>query len=392
MNLHEYQSKQLFSQYGLPVLRSVVCSSAQEAVEAAKTLGGERWAIKCQVHAGGRGKAGGVKLVKNEAEIIDFANRWLGKRLVSNQTDAQGQPVNKLLLEACTDIRDELYLSVLIDRSLQKVVVIGSSQGGMDIETVAHETPELIHKIALDPLVGPQPYQGRELAFKLGLTGTQLTQFVDIFMKLTTLFLQQDVAMLEVNPLVVTQEEQLVCLDAKVIIDSNALFRHPKLQALADPSQEDERNAQASKWELNYVALEGSIGCMVNGAGLAMATMDMVQLHGGKPANFLDVGGGATQERVSEAFKIILSDPHVKAVLVNIFGGIVRCDLIADGIMGAVAQIGVNVPVVVRLEGNNAELGAQKLANSGLNIIAATSLTKAAQAVVAAAEGKQWQS
>ncbi|MGL6175481.1 MAG: ADP-forming succinate--CoA ligase subunit beta, partial [Vibrionaceae bacterium] len=298
MNLHEYQSKQLFSQYGLPVLRSVVCSSAQEAVDAAKTLGGERWAIKCQVHAGGRGKAGGVKLVKNEAEIIDFANRWLGKRLVSNQTDAQGQPVNKLLLEACTDIRDELYLSVLIDRSLQKVVVIGSSQGGMDIETVAHETPELIHKIALDPLVGPQPYQGRELAFKLGLTGTQLTQFVDIFMKLTTLFLQQDVAMLEVNPLVVTQEEQLVCLDAKVIIDSNALFRHPKLQALADPSQEDERNAQASKWELNYVALEGSIGCMVNGAGLAMATMDMVQLHGGKPANFLDVGGGATQERV----------------------------------------------------------------------------------------------
>ncbi|MGL4734421.1 MAG: ADP-forming succinate--CoA ligase subunit beta [Enterovibrio sp.] len=392
MNLHEYQSKQLFSEYGLPVLRSVVCSSAQEAVDAAKTLGGERWAIKCQVHAGGRGKAGGVKLVKNEAEIIDFANRWLGKRLVSNQTDAQGQPVNKLLLEACTDIRDELYLSVLIDRSLQKVVVIGSSQGGMDIETVAHETPELIHKIALDPLVGPQPYQGRELAFKLGLTGTQLTQFVDIFMKLTTLFLQQDVAMLEVNPLVITQEEQLVCLDAKVIIDSNALFRHPKLQALADPSQEDERNAQASKWELNYVALAGSIGCMVNGAGLAMATMDMVQLHGGKPANFLDVGGGATQERVCEAFKIILSEPNVKAVLVNIFGGIVRCDLIADGIMGAVAQIGVNVPVVVRLEGNNAELGAQKLANSGLNIIAATSLTKAAQAVVAAAEGKQWQS
>lgn len=392
MNLHEYQSKQLFSEYGLPVLRSVVCSSAQEAVDAAKTLGGERWAIKCQVHAGGRGKAGGVKLVKNEAEIIDFANRWLGKRLVSNQTDAQGQPVNKLLLEACTDIRDELYLSVLIDRSLQKVVVIGSSQGGMDIETVAHETPELIHKIALDPLVGPQPYQGRELAFKLGLTGTQLTQFVDIFMKLTTLFLQQDVAMLEVNPLVITQEEQLVCLDAKVIIDSNALFRHPKLQALADQSQEDERNAQASKWELNYVALAGSIGCMVNGAGLAMATMDMVQLHGGKPANFLDVGGGATQERVCEAFKIILSEPNVKAVLVNIFGGIVRCDLIADGIMGAVAQIGVNVPVVVRLEGNNAELGAQKLANSGLNIIAATSLTKAAQAVVAAAEGKQWQS
>lgn len=392
MNLHEYQSKQLFSEYGLPVLRSVVCSSAQEAVDAAKTLGGERWAIKCQVHAGGRGKAGGVKLVKNEAEIIDFANHWLGKRLVSNQTDAQGQPVNKLLLEACTDIRDELYLSVVIDRRLQKVVVIGSSQGGMDIETVAHETPDLIHKIALDPLVGPLPYQGRELAFKLGLAGAQLTQFVDIFMKLTTLFLQQDVAMLEVNPLVVTQEEQLVCLDAKVIIDSNALFRQPKLQALADPSQEDERNAQASKWELNYVALAGSIGCMVNGAGLAMATMDMVQLHGGKPANFLDVGGGATQERVCEAFKIILSDPNVKAVLVNIFGGIVRCDLIADGIVGAVAQIGVNVPVVVRLEGNNAELGAQKLANSTFNIIAATSLTKAAQAVVAAAEGKQWQS
>ncbi|MGL5290586.1 MAG: ADP-forming succinate--CoA ligase subunit beta [Vibrionaceae bacterium] len=392
MNLHEYQSKQLFAEYGLPVLRSVVCSSAQEALNAAQTLGGDRWVIKCQVHAGGRGKAGGVKLVKSEAEIIDFANRWLGKRLVSNQTDAQGQPVNKLLLEACTDILDELYLSVLIDRSLQKVVVIASSQGGMDIEAVAQQTPELIHKTVLDPLVGPQPYQGRQLAFKLGLSGTKLTQFVDIFMKMTTLFLQQDVAMLEINPLVVTKAQELVCLDAKVIIDSNALFRHPKLQALADPSQEDERNAQASKWELNYVALSGNIGCMVNGAGLAMATMDMVQLHGGKPANFLDVGGGATQERVSEAFKIILSDPNVKAVLVNIFGGIVRGDLIADGIIGAVAQIGVNVPVVVRLQGNNAELGAQRLAESSLNIIAATSLTKAAQAVVAAAEGREWQS
>ncbi|MGL5335686.1 MAG: ADP-forming succinate--CoA ligase subunit beta [Enterovibrio sp.] len=392
MNLHEYQSKQLFAEYGLPVLRSVVCSSAQEALNAAKTLGGDRWAIKCQVHAGGRGKVGGVKLVKSEAEIIDFANRWLGKRLVSNQTDAKGQPVNKLLLEACTDILDELYLSVLIDRSLQKVVVIASSQGGMDIEAVAHETPELIHKIVLDPLVGPQPYQGRQLAFKLGLSGATFTQFVDIFMKMTTLFLQQDVAMLEVNPLVVTKAQELVCLDAKVIIDGNALFRHPKLQALADPSQEDERNVQASKWELNYVALTGNIGCMVNGAGLAMATMDMVQLHGGAPANFLDVGGGATQERVSEAFKIILSDPNVKAVLVNIFGGIVRGDLIADGIIGAVAQIGVNVPVVVRLQGNNAELGAQRLAESSLNIIAATSLTKAAQAVVAAAEGKEWQS
>ncbi len=387
MNLHEYQAKQLFAEYGLPVNEGYAVDTPQAAVEAADRIGGDKWVVKCQVHAGGRGKAGGVKLVTNKADIKAFAQNWLGKNLVTYQTDANGQPVSKIFVEAAGSIANELYLGAVVDRASQRIVFMASTEGGVEIEKVAEETPELIHKAAIDPLVGPQPYQARELAFKLGLEGGQIRQFVKLFMGLAQLFIDYDLALLEVNPLVITQEGDLLCLDGKINIDSNAMYRQPKLQEMHDPSQEDAREAHAAQWELNYVALDGNIGCMVNGAGLAMGTMDTIKLHGGAPANFLDVGGGATKERVTEAFKIILSDDNVKAVLVNIFGGIVRCDLIADGVIGAVAEVGVAVPVVVRLEGNNAELGAQKLAESGLNIIAATSLTNAAEQVVAAAGG-----
>jgi succinyl-CoA synthetase beta subunit len=388
MNLHEYQGKQLFAEYGLPVSKGIAASTPAEAAAAADQIGGNKWVVKAQVHAGGRGKAGGVKLVTSKQEIEEFAKKWLGQRLVTYQTDANGQPVSRILVETCTDIAQELYLGAVVDRASRRVVFMASTEGGVEIEKVAHDTPEKILTEAIDPLVGAQPYQGRELAFKLGLNDAQVKQFVKIFQGLAKMFVENDLALLEINPLVITTEGNLHCLDAKVALDSNALFRHPKLREMHDPSQDDAREAHAAKWELNYVALDGDIGCMVNGAGLAMGTMDIVQLHGGAPANFLDVGGGATKERVSEAFKIILSDDKVKAVLVNIFGGIVRCNLIAEGIIGAVQQVGVKVPVVVRLEGNNAELGRKLLAESGLNIIAANSLTEAAQAVVkAAAEG-----
>lgn len=386
MNLHEYQAKQLFAEYGLPVSEGYACATPQEAAEAADKIGGNTWVVKCQVHAGGRGKAGGVKVAKSKDEIRAFAQNWLGKNLVTYQTDANGQPVTKILVESCTDIAKELYLGAVVDRGSRRVVFMASTEGGVDIEKIAHETPHLIHKATLDPLVGPQPYQARELAFKLGLVGDQIKQFTKIFMGLGQMFLDCDLALLEINPLVITAQGNLHCLDGKINIDANALYRQPKLREMHDPSQDDPREAHAAQWELNYVALDGNIGCMVNGAGLAMGTMDIVNLHGGKPANFLDVGGGATKERVTEAFKIILSDSNVKAVLVNIFGGIVRCDMIAEGIIGAVKEVGVKVPVVVRLEGNNAELGGIKLAESGLNIIAAKSLTDAAQQVVKAAE------
>ena len=389
MNLHEYQGKQLFAEYGLPVSKGYAVDTPEEAVAAAEKIGGSEWVVKAQVHAGGRGKAGGVKLLKDTAEIAAFAKQWLGKNLVTYQTDENGQPVSKILVEACTNIAQELYLGAVVDRSTRKVVFMASTEGGVEIEKVAHETPEKILKATIDPLVGAQPYQGRELGFKLGLNSAQIKQFTKIFMGLAKLFTELDLALLEINPLVITDEGNLHCLDAKINIDSNAIYRQPKLSDMHDPSQEDEREANASKWELNYVALDGNIGCMVNGAGLAMGTMDIVNLHGGSPANFLDVGGGATKERVSEAFKIILSDDNVKAVLVNIFGGIVRCDLIAEGIIGAVEEVGVTVPVVVRLEGNNAEKGSAILADSGLNIIAATSLKQAAESVVAAAGGAE---
>lgn len=385
MNLHEYQAKQLFAQYHLPVSRGIACRTSDEAVQAISELAGDLWAAKCQVHAGGRGKAGGVKLVRNAEEVRSFAEQFLGKRLVTFQTDAKGQPVNAIYIEETCQIARELYLGAVIDRATQRVVFMASSAGGMNIEEVAAQTPELIHKVALDPLVGGQPYQGRELAFKLGLKGNEVNAFAQIFVRLAKLFVEKDLALVEINPLVVTKEGELVCLDAKVSVDNNALYRQPELKAMQDLTQDDLREAEAEALSLNYVALDGNIGCMVNGAGLAMGTMDIIKHHGGLPANFLDVGGGATKERVAGAFKIILSDSHVKAILVNIFGGIVRCDLIAEGIVAAVNEVGVTVPVVVRLEGNNAPLGREILAKSGLNIIAAQTLTDAAEQAVKAA-------
>jgi len=389
MNLHEYQAKQLFAEYGLPVSEGIAVDTASDAAAATKKIGGSKWVVKAQVHAGGRGKAGGVKLVDSAEEAEAFAQLWLGKKMVTYQTDAGGQPVSKILLETCTDIAQELYLGAVVDRSSRRVVFMASVEGGVEIEKVAAETPEKILRATVDPLTGAQPYQGRDLAFRLGLKGVQVKQFTKLFLGLSKLFHDMDLALLEINPLVITDEGNLHCLDGKINIDGNAMYRQPKLREMHDPSQDDEREAQAAQWELNYVALDGNIGCMVNGAGLAMGTMDIVQLHGGSPANFLDVGGGATKERVTEAFKIILSDENVAAVLVNIFGGIVRCDLIAEGVIGAVNEVGVQVPVVVRLEGNNAELGREVLKASGLNIIAATSLSDAAEKVVVAAGDAQ---
>lgn len=388
MNLHEYQGKRLFADYGLPVSEGVACDNAEDAVAAADKIGGDGWVVKAQVHAGGRGKAGGVKLAKSRDEIRAFADQWLGQRLVTFQTDEEGQPVNSILVESLTDIADELYLGAVVDRGSRRVVFMASTEGGVEIEKVAEETPEKILRATVDPLVGAQPYQARELAFGLGLKGEQIKQFTKIFLGLAKLFEDRDLALIEINPLVITSTGDLHCLDAKVGADDNALYRQKQLAEMRDLSQEDEREAHAAEWDLNYVALDGNIGCMVNGAGLAMGTMDIIKHHGGQPANFLDVGGGATKERVAEAFKIILSDRTVQAVLVNIFGGIVRCDMIAEGIIGAVEEVGVDVPVVVRLEGNNAENGRKKLADSGLNIIAASSLSEAAEKVVAAAGGE----
>jgi succinyl-CoA synthetase beta subunit len=389
MNLHEYQAKQLFAEYGLPVSKGLAVSTAEEAIAAADKIGGEKWVVKVQVHAGGRGKAGGVKLVSTKTDIEAFAKQWLGKNLVTYQTDARGQPVNKILVEACTDIARELYLGAVIDRASRRVVFMASTEGGVEIEKVAHDTPEKILKVTIDPLCGAQAYQGRDLAFQLGLAGEQIKQFTGLFLGLAKLFHDLDLSLLEINPLVITSAGNLHCLDGKINIDGNAIFRQAKLKAMHDVSQDDEREANAAKWDLNYVALDGNIGCMVNGAGLAMGTMDIVQLSGGKPANFLDVGGGATKERVTEAFKIILSDEKVRAVLVNIFGGIVRCDLIAEGVVSAVAEVGVKIPVIVRLEGNNADAGRKVLQQSGLNITAASSLSDAAEKAVAAAGGVQ---
>ncbi|MDC1512257.1 ADP-forming succinate--CoA ligase subunit beta [Gammaproteobacteria bacterium] len=389
MNLHEYQAKQLFAEYGLPVSIGIAVDNGPDAKAATEKIGGDKWVVKAQVHAGGRGKAGGVRLVDSPAEAQAFAEEWLGKNLITYQTDANGQPVSKILVESCTDIAQELYLGAVVDRATRRVVFMASTEGGVEIEKVAEETPDKILKAIIDPMTGAQPFQGRDLAFRLGLNSGQVKQFTSLFLGLAKLFEDFDLALLEINPLVITAEGNLHCLDGKINIDSNAMYRQPKLREMHDPSQEDAREAHAAEWELNYVALDGNIGCMVNGAGLAMGTMDIVQLHGGSPANFLDVGGGATKERVTEAFKIILSDTNVKAVLVNIFGGIVRCDLIAEGIIGAVHEVGVAVPVVVRLEGNNAELGRKVLSDSGLNIIAATSLTDAAEKVVAAAGGAE---
>lgn len=383
MNLHEYQAKQVFTQYGMPVPNSQLVSSINEVAAAMDQLSGERWVVKAQVHAGGRGKAGGVKLLDNHEAVTKSVEQMLGTRLVTYQTGEQGQPVNQVLIEETCNIARELYLGAVIDRASRRVVIMASTEGGMEIEKVAAETPEKILKTVVNPLTGVQPYQGRELAFGLGLEGDQVKQFVALLNGLAKMFVEKDLSLVEINPLVVTAEGQLICLDGKINIDDNALYRQQGLSAMRDKSQEDERENRAKEWDLNYISLDGDIGCMVNGAGLAMATMDLIKLCGGEPANFLDVGGGTTKERVSEAFKIILSDSNVKGILVNIFGGIVRCDLIAEGIIGAVQEAHVSVPVVVRLEGNNAELGSQLLRDSNVNVIAVKGLTEAAKRIVA---------
>ena len=382
MNLHEYQAKQLFREYGLPLSRGKAVDTLEAALAAAAELGGNTWVLKVQIHAGGRGKAGGVKLVTSSDEIEAFVTEHLDTHLVTAQTSAEGQWVNKIYVEACVDIAQELYLGAVIDRASRRVIFMASTEGGVDIETVAAEAPEKIVQVSLDPLTGASPFQGRELAFQLGLEGPLINQFAKLYMQLARLFHECDLSMLEINPLIITTEGALHCLDAKVSVDDNALYRQGKLAAMRDRTQEDALENQASDFNLNYVALQGNIGCMVNGAGLAMGTMDLVKLHGGAPANFLDVGGGATKQAVSEAFKIVLSDKEVKAVLINIFGGIVQCDIIAEGIIGAVKEVGVKLPVVVRFEGNQAAEGLAKLKASDVDIIAASSLTDAAQQAV----------
>jgi succinyl-CoA synthetase beta subunit len=384
MNLHEYQAKQIFRDFCIPVPAGIAIDELDRLEAATHELGGNGWAIKAQVHAGGRGKAGGVKIVNDLNDAKSVAKNMLGSSLVTHQTDANGLPINTLLIESLTDIQNELYLSLVIDRATRRITIMASTEGGMNIEEVAAETPEKILTESISPIADYQPYIGRNLAFALGMEGTQVRQFTSLLGSLVKLFIEKDASLLEINPLVVTGEGNLMALDAKINLDDNALYRHPDLQEMRDETQEDEREAKASEFQLNYIHLDGDIGCMVNGAGLAMATMDLIKLHGGEPANFLDVGGGTTAERVAEAFKIILSDPNVKGILVNIFGGIVRCDLIAQGIIQAVNEVNISVPVVVRLEGTNAKQGRTLLAESGLNIIAANSLGEAADKIVQA--------
>lgn len=388
MNLHEYQSKELFAKYGIAVPRGKAVKTPDAAVAAAKELGGDLWVVKAQVHAGGRGKAGGVKLARTDDEIRDYADAMLGTQLVTHQSGPEGLPVNVVYIEEGSEIDRELYLSMLVDREASRVAFIASAAGGMDIEQVAKETPEQIFTVAIAPDAGLQDYQVRQLAFGLGLDKGQMRQFDDIVKRLYRLFDECDASQVEVNPLIVTKDGDVIALDAKINIDSNALYRQPKLVELRDITQEDEKEREAAAHDLNYVSLEGDIACMVNGAGLAMATMDLIKLHGGEPANFLDVGGGATKERVAEAFKLVLSNKNVKAILVNIFGGIVRCNDIAEGIISAVKEVGVRVPVVVRLEGTNVDKGREILASSELDIISAVDLTDAAKKVVAAVSGK----
>ncbi|MCA1805797.1 MAG: ADP-forming succinate--CoA ligase subunit beta [Xanthomonadaceae bacterium] len=372
----------VFARYGIPIPEGRVAHSPDEALSAAKALGGERWMVKAQVHSGGRGKAGGVRMVEGLDDLAHFANQLLGTTLVTHQTGATGLPVHRLLIEQPMDIARELYLSVLVDRSREQVVFMASASGGMDIEQVAAETPEAIITEAVQAAAGLQPYQCRNLAFALGLEGKQIAALTTLLLNLYRLMQDLDASLLEINPLVVTEAGTLLALDAKMDLDANALYRHAELQELRDTSQEDARELAASEHGLNYITLDGNIACMVNGAGLAMATMDLIKLHGGEPANFLDVGGGATAEKVAEAFKLILSDPKVKAILVNIFGGIVRCDLIAEGIIQAVKEVRMTVPVVVRLEGTNVEQGKRLLADSGLNVLTADGLTDAAKKAV----------
>ena len=386
MNLHEYQAKEVFRQYGIPVPKGIVAADVPAAAAAANQLGGSVWVVKAQVHAGGRGKAGGVKLARDVETVRAAAQGMLGHRLVTKQTDAAGLPVERVYVESGSEIEREIYLSLTLNRERGRIALIASAAGGMDIEEVAAHTPEKILTATIDPAAGLQPYQCRQIAFGLGFKGKQVEELQSIAMALYRLYLEKDASLVEVNPLIVTKKGALVALDAKINIDASAVFRHKDIAAYRDPSQEDPMERRAAEHDLNYVSLDGNIACMVNGAGLAMATMDLIQLHGGTPANFLDVGGGATAERVTAAFELILSNPKVRAILVNIFGGIVRCDLIADGIVNAVKKVGVKVPVVVRLEGTNADKARETLAKSGLAITPASDLTDAATKVVGLAK------
>jgi len=388
MNLHEHQAKRLLAERGVPVPEGGPAHTPDEAVERARALGGGRWMVKAQVHAGGRGKAGGVRRATSLEEVAAHAESLLGTRLVTPQTGSRGQPVNAVLVEATTEIGAELYLSLLVDRGRRQVAIIASAAGGMDIEEVAAAQPERIVKTFVSPASGLMPYQARHVGFSLGLTAAQVKRFGGILQALYSLFVDKDLSLIELNPLVVTAEGELLALDAKINADDSALFRHEDLAGLADRSQEDEKETRAKQFDLNYITLDGDIACMVNGAGLAMATMDIVKLAGGEPANFLDVGGGTDADKVAEAFKLIVSDDKVKAILVNIFGGIVRCDLIAEGVIRAVEEVGVDIPVVVRLEGTNVERGRKLLAESALSVIPAATLAEAAEKAVAAARGQ----
>ncbi len=388
MNIHEYQGKELFRKYGVPTPRGIPAFSVDEAVTAAKTLGGPVWVVKAQIHAGGRGKGGGVKLARSVEEVRDLATKMLGMKLVTHQTGPEGRIVKRLLIEEGADIRKELYVALVVDRVLQRAVLMASSEGGMDIEEVAASHPEKIHKVAIDPFKGLADADGADMARKIGVPDALVPQARDLFKALYKCFDECDCSITEVNPLIVTGDERVVALDAKLNFDSNALFRHPDIVAMRDLEEEDPAEVEASKFDLNYIQLDGDIGCLVNGAGLAMATMDVIKLYGGSPANFLDVGGGATTEKVTEAFKIMLRNPKLKAILVNIFGGIMKCDVIAEGVVAAAKQVGLKVALVVRLEGTNVDLGKKILADSGLPIISGNDMGDAAQKVVAAAKGK----
>ena len=384
MNIHEYQAKQVLKQFGVPVPRGHVAFSADEAVKAAEELGGPVWVVKAQIHAGGRGKGGGVKVVKSIDEVRAEAERMLGMTLVTHQTGPEGKEVGRVYIEEGSDIARELYLSALVDRATSRISFIASTEGGMDIEEVAAETPEKILTVSIDPAAGISGHHGRQIAYALGLEGDQVKQAVKMIGNLYNAVVDKDMSLLEINPLVVTGAGDLICLDAKVNFDSNALYRQPDIVELRDLAEEDPAEIEASKYDLSYIKLDGKIGCMVNGAGLAMATMDIIKLYGSEPANFLDVGGGATKEKVTEAFKIILSDDNVEGILVNIFGGIMRCDIIAEGVVAAAKELSLDVPLVVRLEGTNVELGKEIMANSGLPIIPADNLNDAAEKIVAA--------
>ncbi len=387
MNLHEYQAKLLFKEYGIPVSPGLPANSVEEAVKNAVTLGGNGWVVKAQVHAGGRGKAGGVKLAHTMDQVKEYSQGMLGKRLVTTQSGPEGNPVNCVLIQTMSDIESELYLGMLVDRGKRRIVVMGSRAGGMDIEEVAQHEPEKIFTFFVDPIMGLQDFQSRKMGFELALNDKQIKQLTVTLRGLYKLFIEKDLSLVEINPLIITKTGDIEALDGKVTVDDSAMYRQAGLEKWRDESQENEMENIAKRFDLNYVALDGNIACMVNGAGLAMATMDIIKLHGGEPANFLDVGGGATKERVAEAFKLIVSDKKVKAILVNIFGGIVRCDLIAEGIINAVKEVGVNVPVVVRLQGTKVNEGKDLLNKSGLKIISADDLTDAANKVVAASKG-----